>query len=224
PEAYERLLALKPSIVVASGGGYHGYWLLDAPHTIHEVDMPEMKWSLKGIAERCGGDKKVAELARILRLPNTINTKPSRLGNVAQVVHVDSVRYGYTDIITQFAKYGRPSEPPVTRTPMGRIGTLPTWVEKYLTTGAPSGERNATLFRVACTCKGIGMSEGECVSLAGNRALMDGLDEGEAERTIASAYGRAVSLVLPRGERWRRQMMGADDHLLRMRQKRDGAV
>lgn len=223
PEAYAKLAMLCPSIIVASGGGYHGYWLLDAPHIIHEVDIPEIKWALKGIASKCGGDPKVAELARILRLPNTANTKPSRNGAIATVVHVDDVRYRYDDMIATYAKYGKPPEPPVTRTPVGRIGELPKWVEDYLATGTPKGERNATLFRMACTCKGTGMTESECLSLLGGRAQADGLSADEAERTIGSAYRRDVTLILPRGEQWRARQIGADDHLLRMRQKRDGA-
>ena len=220
PEAYARLSALNPSLIVSSGGGYHGYWILDAPHIIHEVDVPEIKWALKGIAKACHGDGKVAELARILRLPNTANTKPSRHGAVASVVSVSDVRYGYLDIIATYAKHGKPPEPPIQRIPAGRINSLPKWVETYLTAGAPNGERNATLFRVACTCKGIGMSESECLNLAGGRAQVDGLSREEAERTVASAYGRAVSLILPHGERHRARQMLADDHLLAERKKR----
>lgn len=225
PEAYERLVALNPSLVVFSGGGYHGYWILDTPHVIHDVEMLEIKWALQGIAKKCGGDSKVAELARIMRLPYTVNTKPSRAGNKAQVVYVEPVRYTYADIISAYAKHGRPPEAPVSRALVGRINTLPKWVEEYLTSGAPNGERNATLFRIACTCKGIGMTETECMRLAGNRAMMDGLDEDEAERTISSAYSRAVALVLPTSQRHRAGGMNADDHLLRLReQKRGGGV
>jgi len=223
PEAYARLLALSPSLIVSSGGGYHGYWLLDTPHTIHEVDMQEIKWALKGIAKKCDGDAKVAELARIMRLPNTANTKPSRKGAVAQVVYVNSVRYTYADLIGTYAKHGKPPEPPVTRTLYGRISPLPKWVEDYLASGASSGSRNHTLFTMACSCKGVGMSEGEAESLLLHRALADGLDEREAQTTIKSAYRRNVTVIFPPEDKWRQNVIAGDDHILSKRKKRGEA-
>lgn len=219
-DAMKRLQSLAPSVIVASGGGYHAYWLLDAPRHIHEVDMPEIKWALKGIAKQCGGDEAVAELARIMRLPGTINTKPERQGFRAHVIYCDpTVRYAYTDIITRYAKIGKPPEPPITRPLAGRVAPIPKWVEDYLANGAPSGSRNKTLFVMACSLKGIGMSESEAESLLLPRAEADGLGSSEAKKAIKSAYNRNVSPILPRNERYRAHQWRADDHLLKLREQ-----
>lgn len=219
-DGLSRLQALNPNIIVASGGGYHGYWLLDTPHHIHEVDMPEIKWALKGIAKQCGGDEAVAELARIMRLPGTINTKPERAGFRAEVIYCDTtVRYAYTDLIGTYTKHGKPPEPPITRAVTGRISSIPSWVNDYLATGA-STNRNNTLFRMACSCQGTGMSEGEAESLLLPRAIADGLSESEAKGVVKSAYSKGRTPILPRGDEWRKSMIIADDHIFEKRKKR----
>lgn len=69
---------LQPSYVVASGGGYHCYWLLDRPFIIgrsedrlNEAKHIQREWVRK-IPE---ADQGVCCLTRILRLPQTINHK-----------------------------------------------------------------------------------------------------------------------------------------------------
>ncbi|GAG58321.1 unnamed protein product, partial [marine sediment metagenome] len=64
-----------PSIIVCSGRGYHCYWLLEEPYLIvSEKDKIEIKGYLKGIAIALKGDR-VFDLARILRVPGTLNLK-----------------------------------------------------------------------------------------------------------------------------------------------------
>lgn len=62
---------LKPSMLVESGHGYHPYWILNQP----EEACPEMEGLLKGITKALKGDRSAAELARILRVPETFNYK-----------------------------------------------------------------------------------------------------------------------------------------------------
>ncbi len=72
-EAYERLKAFRyaPSIVIHSGNGLHVYWFLK------EAEEPSGKIEsiLRGIAQALQSDSSVAELARILRIPGTVNYK-----------------------------------------------------------------------------------------------------------------------------------------------------
>lgn len=78
PEALERLRRFNPlpTIIVDSGNGYHAYWRLRTPITI---DGPEsvarIEQHLKSLAQSLGADGKSAELARILRVPGTLNLK-----------------------------------------------------------------------------------------------------------------------------------------------------
>lgn len=64
----------EPSVIVDSGGGFHAYWLLETPFK----PAIEIEPYLKGLCGSIGGDGKAAECARILRVPNTINTKYPR--------------------------------------------------------------------------------------------------------------------------------------------------
>ena len=60
----------EPAVYVNSGHGYHAYWLLDEPVKAWKVNS-----LLRNISNRTGSDGKVAESARIMRLPATINNK-----------------------------------------------------------------------------------------------------------------------------------------------------
>lgn len=71
---------LLPSAVIHSGGGIHPYWLLDLPAAIDRAleATPRggrLKSFLRRVAARTNGDPRVAELARVLRVPGTFNLK-----------------------------------------------------------------------------------------------------------------------------------------------------
>ncbi|MBT7072521.1 MAG: hypothetical protein HN975_16710 [Anaerolineae bacterium] len=65
-----------PSIIIDSGGGYHCYWLLDQPYTItnsnHREEIRRTQAAWVGLV---GGDQGAKDLARVLRVPGTINHK-----------------------------------------------------------------------------------------------------------------------------------------------------
>ena len=87
----------KPSIIVASGNGVHLYWLLRSPVPAQaEVIEP----ILRGLARALGGDGKSAEMARVMRLPGTLNHKyrPPRLSDV---VHMSEQRCRLEDFADQ---------------------------------------------------------------------------------------------------------------------------
>lgn len=70
------------SCIVQSGGGYHAYWFLDPPTT----DFVTADEVLRGLAHRLGGDE-VLSVAQSMRLPGSINTKPTR--NFAQCSFIE---------------------------------------------------------------------------------------------------------------------------------------
>ncbi|MDA8115731.1 MAG: PriCT-2 domain-containing protein [Acidithiobacillus sp.] len=112
-EAREQISTLRPSITIASGGGYHALLLLDMPLRLTDENRAEVKRTLKGIARASGCDPAVAELARVLRLPGTVNTKPERAGARCEVVDVSPVRHCYDDLMLRYAPFipqGRPHE------------------------------------------------------------------------------------------------------------------
>lgn len=65
-----------PSVVVDSGRGYHCYWLLADPfYTIKEPARQRAASLQAAWVNLMGGDPGAKDLARVLRLPGTVNTK-----------------------------------------------------------------------------------------------------------------------------------------------------
>jgi hypothetical protein len=66
----------RPSVVVDSGGGYHCYWLLTTPILL---DTPQQRESMRAYQAAwvvlMGGDTAAKDLARVLRVPGTLNHK-----------------------------------------------------------------------------------------------------------------------------------------------------
>lgn len=67
-----RELAIRPTIVVKSGHGIHAYWCLKKPRTVKPKEAKEL---LQALAKVTKGDLQSAEVARLLRVPNTVNWK-----------------------------------------------------------------------------------------------------------------------------------------------------
>lgn len=219
-DARWRIWALcPPSIVVFSGGGWHGYWVLNEPLLITDDNRHNITRTLKGMAIACGGDTKVAELARIMRLPGTVNTKPERGGAIAEIVEdMGGARFRFEDFERRFARLGGPRELVIDRPiPIEASQGLPKWVGEYLATGAPVGERNNRLYAVAREYKANGLSASQCTAEAGARGLSDGLTDEEVDRTIRSAYAaQGVANIDPSFK----TRIAAQDAMLRARDRR----
>ena len=63
-------MPVQPSIVVNSGRGEHRYWLLDTP-----IDATMAAGLQRAWVYRCGADHAAVDLARVLRVPGSTNTK-----------------------------------------------------------------------------------------------------------------------------------------------------
>ena len=69
-------IAPAPSVLVDSGGGYHLYWLFGEPWVLHsDEDRQHAKRLQAAWVAYAGGDKAVKDLARVLRVPGTLNHK-----------------------------------------------------------------------------------------------------------------------------------------------------
>jgi hypothetical protein len=86
PETREAALAvcsllLPPTLVIDSGHGYHAWWLFDAPWIFADADEREQAaamakgWELAHVTASGFKLDPVGELARVLRLPGTLNHK-----------------------------------------------------------------------------------------------------------------------------------------------------
>jgi hypothetical protein len=74
-----KTLPLPPSIVVRSGHGLHLYWRFKGPMIVNIVDGAEtierIEAASKLLADLVGGDQKVTQVAALMRLPGTHNSK-----------------------------------------------------------------------------------------------------------------------------------------------------
>jgi len=74
------------SVIIHSGGGYHCYWLLDEPFVItSEAERQRAKNSQYAWVDYVGSDKATKDLARVLRVPGTMNCKPNYAPNFPTV-------------------------------------------------------------------------------------------------------------------------------------------
>jgi len=103
PEEAERRRALAglptPSIAVNSGNGVHFYWLLKEPYRLADKNSKESFVDLlKRVALVLGGDLKVADIARILRVPGTFNVKDPQNPKLCSIVSTSRSRFAFEDL------------------------------------------------------------------------------------------------------------------------------
>jgi hypothetical protein len=176
-----------PSIILATGGGYHAYWMLKVaqyPNDIHRRTM-------RGLAKALNADIKVAEFARVLRALGSYNTKPER--NMVRVITLrwePSWRYGIED----FAHLAEVQTPVVRSTDKTQYdATIPDWIQEYLDNPPSPGQRNSTLFRVAGGLHDRNWTEQDAL---GKLLGFAGLDDKEVEQVVHSAFVRPVRGVI----------------------------
>lgn len=189
-EGYRKAVSIQPpaSIIIRSGGGYHAYWLLSKPITIDDSNRVTIKQTLKGMAIACGSDTKVADLARIMRLPGTINTKPGR-GAMCEAFDHLPCYYDYNELELRYAPLAAPKIPVVQRSiPITASTGMARWVEEYLNTGARQGERNNRAFAAMRWLLDNGYSSSQAESMIAQRAAADGLSDDEIRTLVNSAH------------------------------------
>ena len=86
-----RALARPPSTVTASGHGLHLLWLLDRAIEATPANVAEVERLLKRLTDLIGADPAAAEVARLLRLPGSHNSK----------------RGGWVEVVTEVCEPGR---------------------------------------------------------------------------------------------------------------------
>lgn len=190
-----------PSAIIDSGGGLHAYWLLSESVSLDEESRKHTAGILRGLFSALGGDPQyVKSVASVMRLPNSINTKPERGGVVVTLVelHPDR-RYPLSD----FAWLE--SQPSIERISGMNVVTLngnghhplPKRTEDYLVSGAPEHHRNKELFAAACQLRDAGRSQSDAEAQLVPRYVADGCSEREALATIKSAYSRPPRDPIP---------------------------
>src|SRR5262245_52065381 len=78
PEEVQHRLGQTPlpaSLVVATGGGLHCYWLFHEAEAATPETAARIEAALRRLADHIGGDPQCAECARLMRVPGTVNYK-----------------------------------------------------------------------------------------------------------------------------------------------------
>jgi hypothetical protein len=98
-EIVRKLLALlhPPTVIVFSGGGLHCYWLFkEALPT--QGNIGRIETALRQLADLVAGDPAVCEVARVLRLPTSHNTKDGKWTEVEVIRFQTRCRYELDDL------------------------------------------------------------------------------------------------------------------------------
>ena len=86
-----------PSKIVSSGHGLHAYWLFAEALPATPENITRVEASLRSLSAAVGGDPAVCEIARLMRLPGSYNTKNG--GRLPVEVIVDRpLRYELSDL------------------------------------------------------------------------------------------------------------------------------
>lgn len=84
---------LQPTLIIYSGGGYHVYWFLNNPVR----DFGKVERTLRGLARRLKADTQAAEIARVLRVPYSINHKYEHAPKVSIASYYEENTYDFEE-------------------------------------------------------------------------------------------------------------------------------
>lgn len=148
----------QPSMIISSGHGYHVYWLLDKPRG-HEV-----KPILDKLASTIHADTASTDIARVLRVPDTMNVK-------GHPVPCEMIEYNKN--ITSLERFEKclgikASKPIETRHTSGIIAELASIKFNGLNnmaSGVGKGERNFCTGRIVQTLRRLNYTKQETINI-----------------------------------------------------------
>jgi len=142
-----------PSMIVNSGHGIHCYWLLDRPAG------PEVEPVVKALANKTAADGQATDLARVMRLPGTMNVKKEPVR--CEILEKNNKTYSLEDIAEALGvKPAKPqTDTEATERPdidyQGIIAKVDRPCIKSMLEGVPEGERNFVLGRLVMYFRNI---------------------------------------------------------------------
>lgn len=206
-EALQSGIACPASVVVDSGGGIYGYWLLREALDLEttEQDAPsddDIKAALLGLTGILAGDTSACDVARILRLPGTHNWKTGE-PRLCRVVSADwDRRYEFADL-QEMLDWHRPVLTPAAREDDAAAGRDLAEDNPFLAAarafsmGAPLDVKQALeqMQYLGDGDRGIHQTQLRVTAALVNRRVPDDeIVQRLLEATQAAAY--------PQGERW----------------------
>jgi hypothetical protein len=200
-------LPFPPSVVIDSGGGYHGYWLFSETLSIDNTTRDRIKKVQANWVDRVGADPAAKDLARMLRVPGTRNCKDDYAPEYPLVSFIWSEldrRYGFCDLEEQALSVETDQQIISLPEATGYYRDHTSYVEAALSSEVetlsqtPEGERNDQLNRSAFNMGqfvGAGVIDRDVVELTlTEAAVLAGLPESEIERTLKSGLDKGIEL------------------------------
>jgi AAA domain len=185
-------LEYPPSKIVSSGHGLHCYWLLTEALTATPEIVVQAEIALRGIADMLAGDPAVAEVARLMRLPGSHNTKNGERLPV-KVVSDTGARYELDDLC-QWIKATRVLIP---RKGAPRAADNP-FLSVNIPAGGPAIDVDARL--AAMTYQGAGDAAVHATQVSVTAAMLSrGTPIDEVVRAVLGATRAAAGAA---GSRW----------------------
>lgn len=181
-------MAQPATVITASGGGMHVLWRI-TPLEIMPDNLHVIKEVLRGMAIYLHADTKVADVARVLRLPGTVNTKPERNGARCEVIDALPGELTFDDFL-EYRKYAQAIARPIARElpALPPSDDIPGCVHWYTAHAHPEGERNRSLNWTVYALFSNGHAEHQAAAWVTARALDDGLSQREVDAVIRSVY------------------------------------
>ena len=172
-----RALEYPPSKIVRSGHGLHCYWLLTEALAATPETVLQAETALRGIAGILGGDPAVAEIARLMRLPGSHNTKNGERLPVT-VVSDTGARFELDDL----CQWINDTRILIPRKGVTRAADNP-FLSAQIAAGGPAVDVEARL--AAMTYGGAGDASIHATQISVTAALLNrGVPADEAVRTV----------------------------------------
>ena len=199
-------LALAPSMVVRTPGGWHLYWLAASPMPCgDDLRRDEHEAEVKGIAQSLkafGGDTKACDVARVLRVPGYLHRKAAP--RLVELVRVNGPRYTREQIREAFPPMEKKPKAEVRPAPVSRHQVAPSRADvmrragAYLAACAPgiqgSDGSGATFNAALKVITRFNLTEDEALSLLCgdfNARCEPAWSEAELAHKVAGAWAQA---------------------------------
>jgi len=228
-DGLERLkaFAIRPTAVVASGGGYNAYWKLAEPLADIEVAESINRWHVQEL----NGDPAATDVSRILRVPGTMNLpnkKKLERGRVPVMAYVveemtdwnltyPSVQFGKVELSKSASKGRVLTSKKVSEVAEVAVRDLPEGLDERLVRVALTGDdserprgkedarypsRSEAVFAVACGLGRAGLSAEEIAGVLINPALGISASILEKRSPKDEALRQATKALLAIGDDW----------------------
>jgi P4 family phage/plasmid primase-like protien len=211
---------LPASVVVDSGRGLHGWWLLDEAIDVSDGRGNPVVDALRELRRVFASDPHVCELARVMRLPGTHNSKGDGEPRPVRILHDSGRRYSLDDIKDWLA-WQQPlsgERPDPFLAAAEKLGVKPALdVEQALAT-MTAGNIHDRQLRISASLRAAGRPEDEIVGVllsatrlaAGQEGVRwDWRKEEHALREMVRGAERKFAVV-DLGERRRKSVNGGE--------------